>query len=128
MLMSNGAGGGGTVIVNGKAFDVPPPAPAVFGGVKTVTLAVPALAMSEAGICAVNCVGEITVVGRFAPFQRTIEAEVKLLPMAVSTNAGLPASAVFGMMLASVGVGDGGAVTVNGNGFEVLPAGPPVTD
>jgi hypothetical protein len=127
MLVSCGAGAG-AVMVNGNAFDVPPPAPAVFGGVKTVTLAVPALAMSEAGICAVNCVGEITVVGRFAPFQRTSEAAVKLLPVAVNTNAGLPASAVFGRMLASVGAEGGSAVIVNGNGFEVLPAGPPATD
>ncbi|HKC89497.1 MAG TPA: hypothetical protein VKG02_26170, partial [Blastocatellia bacterium] len=56
---------------NCAAFDAPPPAPAVFGGVKTVTLADSTLAMSEAGIIAVNCVAEMKVVGRFAPFQRT---------------------------------------------------------
>jgi hypothetical protein len=53
MLISVGAGGGG-VIVKGAGFDVPPPAPAVFGGVKTVTLAIPTLATSEVEICAVN--------------------------------------------------------------------------
>jgi len=122
MLVSCGAGAG-AVIVNGNGFDVPPPAPAVFGGVKTVTLVVPTLAMSEDGICAVNCVGEMTAVGRFAPFQRTTEVEVKLLPVTISTNPGLPASAVFGFRLTSVGAGGGGAVMVNGNGFETSPPG-----
>ena len=54
IAISSGAGGGGTLIVNGKAFEVPPPSPAVLGGVKTVTLAAPALAISDAGICALN--------------------------------------------------------------------------
>ena len=53
MLFNVGAAGGG-VIVNGAGFEMPPPAPATFGGVKTVTFAVPAPATSDAGICAVN--------------------------------------------------------------------------
>src|SRR5690242_6347027 len=53
MLVSCGPGGGG-MMVNVKGEEAPPPAPAVFGGVKTVMFAVPPLATSDAGICAVN--------------------------------------------------------------------------
>lgn len=61
--------------------------------------------------------------GRFAPFHRKNEAAVKLLPVAVNTNAGLPASTVFGKMLDKTGVAGGGAVIVKGNEFEASPAG-----
>lgn len=53
MPVSCGAGGGG-MMVNGRGDEVPPPAPAVFGGVNTVMVAVPPLTTSDAGICAVN--------------------------------------------------------------------------
>ena len=40
------------MMVKGAGVDVPPPMPARLGGVNTVTLAVPTLMMSDAGICA----------------------------------------------------------------------------
>jgi hypothetical protein len=45
-----GAGFGGALIVKESALDVPPPG----AGLCTVTLAVPAEARSDAGICAVS--------------------------------------------------------------------------
>ena len=55
-------------------------------------------------------VGETNVVARGLPFTWTTEFPAKLLPVAVSVNAGPPAPAVAGLMPVSVGAG-GGAVT-----------------
>jgi hypothetical protein len=52
------------LIVKVWALEVPPPG----AGVNTVTVAVPAVTMSEAVIAAVNWVEETYVVVRFAPF------------------------------------------------------------
>ena len=51
------------VTVNGNPFDGPPPG----AGLTTVTVAVPALAISLAGIAAVRLVALPNVVVRFAP-------------------------------------------------------------
>ena len=59
-------------------------------GAKTVTCAVPALARSLAGICAVNCVALTKVVVRSLPFQRTLEVETKFAPVAVRVKAAPP--------------------------------------
>ena len=69
--------------------------------------AVPALAMSDAGICAINCVAETSVVGRFAPFQRTTDVLIKLAPVTINANPAPPAFAVLGFKLVSVGTGVG---------------------
>src|SRR5438445_8097207 len=57
--------GFGAVIVNVCGLDVPPPG----AGLKTVTEAVPAVAMSAAVICAVGCVLLTQVVVVAVPFQ-----------------------------------------------------------
>src|SRR5882672_4353831 len=100
--------GFGAVIVNVCGLDVPPPG----AGVKTVTEAVPAVAMSAAVICAVSCVLLPNVVVRWLPFHCTREEPMKLLPVTVSVKAASPATAVFGARELSVGLGFG-AVIVN---------------
>ena len=71
----------------------------------TVTLAVPAVVISEAGIEAVNCVELLKVVVRFDPFQCTTDPFTKLVPVTVRVNAGLPAVVEAGLMLVRVGAG-----------------------
>jgi hypothetical protein len=73
--------------VNVSGSDVPPPG----AGVKTVTLADPAAATSTAVIDARTCVADTNVVGRLAPFQRTLDDDTKLLPLTVRVNAADPA-------------------------------------
>jgi hypothetical protein len=75
-------------IVNVAAAEVPPDG----GGVKTVTNALPAETTSVLAIEAVSCVALTTVVGRSAPFHRTVEVETKLVPLTVSVKPALPAA------------------------------------
>ena len=84
-------GGDGLLIVKASALDVPPPGV----GLKTVTLGVPALTKSVAGIVALNCVvlPLTNVVVRTAPFQSTFEVLLKFVPVTVSIRSALPASA-----------------------------------
>ena len=56
-------------------------------GLKTVTGAVPTVAMSPARICAVSCVLLPKVVVRGLPFQRTTDELLKFVPVTVSANA-----------------------------------------
>src|SRR5262249_28492309 len=105
----------------------PPPG----AGVKTVTLGVPAAAMSAAGMLAVSCVDETNVVGRSAPFSRTTELAVKLEPAAVRVKAAPPAATAAGVMLLSAGTGlltarvAGDGVPPPGGGVEtVTPSAP----
>jgi hypothetical protein len=84
-------------IVNVFAFDVPP------HGVTTVTEAVPAVAMSEAGTVAVSCVEETNVVTRGLPFQLTVDPETKLVPFTVNVNWVPPAVAQVGLSELIVG-------------------------
>ena len=72
---------------------------------KTVTEAVPAAAISEARIAAVNCVADPYVVVRFDPFQRTTEPFTKFVPFTVSVKAAPPAVAELGLRLDVVGSG-----------------------
>src|SRR5712691_136698 len=88
-------------IVNVSAFEVPPPGAAL----NTVTDAVPAVAMSLAGIAAVTCAAETNVVVRALPFHCTVEPEMKLLPFTVSANVGPPAAAAAGLSPVVVGTG-----------------------
>ena len=80
-------------IVNGSAADVPPPG----GGVKTVTCALPTAATSLAGIVACSSVEFVNVVGRSAPFNRTTDDEMKLLPLTISVNDETPAATLAGL-------------------------------
>lgn len=80
------------LMVKVRAPDVPPPGV----GLKTVTLAVPAVAMSVAGMAAVSCVDEIYVVVRSVPFHWTVEVGMKLEPVTVRVKAVPPAAAELG--------------------------------
>ena len=65
----------------------------------TVTDAVPADAMSEAGMVVVSCPVLTKVVVRALPFQVMAVALVKPAPLTVRRNAGPPAVALCGTML-----------------------------
>jgi hypothetical protein len=83
------------VIVKLAGLDVPPPG----GGLTTVTVAVPAVAISAARIDAVNCVELTKVVARFELFHCTTEPSApftKLLPFTVRVKAWFPALRVCG--------------------------------
>ena len=99
-------------IVKVCALEVPPPG----AGLKTVTCAVPAVAMSEAGIEAVTWVEDTYVVVRFEPFQRTTDPDTKFVPLTVNVKAGPPAVADEGLRLVVVGTGLSGLVNRKGSG------------
>jgi hypothetical protein len=90
------------VMVNVWGPETPPPG----AGLNTVTWAVPATAMSEAGTVAVNCVAETKVVARSEPFQRTTEVLTKLVPFTVRVKLPPPATAELGLMLVVTGTGE----------------------
>ena len=89
-------------------MEVPPPGV----GLKTVTLAVPAVAMSAARIDAVTWVALTYVVVRFVPFHLTTEPEMKLVPFTVRVKAAPPAVAELGLRLVVVGRGLSGTLIV----------------
>ena len=89
-----------------RALDAPPP-PFADAGLKAVTCALPTVAMSEAGICALSCVALINSVGRFAPFQRTVAPLTKFVPLTASVKAAPPAFAALGFKLVNTGTGFG---------------------
>ena len=91
------------LIVNGWAFDVPPPPPVV--GLYAVTWAVPAEEISDADMAAVRRVEETKVEVRFEPFQRTTEFVTKFVPSTVSVKAGPPAAAAAGLRPVVEGMG-----------------------
>ena len=81
-------------------------------GFTTVIAGVLADATSPAGIAAVSCVGDTTVVGRFDPFSCTAAPATNPLPVTVSVKSALPAArlpgpsvAIAGVALATVTVG-----------------------
>src|SRR5262245_33908596 len=110
------------MMVNGNAFDAPPPG----AGLTTVTFATPTLAMSVAGIWAVNSVALENVVGRGLPFQFTTAPFTNALPFAVKLNAGPPTAAVFCVRLVRTGTGFGG-VMVKIKAFDAPPPGAGLT-
>src|SRR5712692_5002678 len=68
-------------------------------GVTTVTVAVPAAAVSAAVIVAVNCLSETNVVGRLDPFHCTTESfSTKFAPFTVSVNSGSPSVSNVGLV------------------------------
>src|SRR5438128_3535801 len=100
-LVVVGTGFGAEEMVNVCAFDVPPPG----AGLNTITDAVPTVAMSLAGIAAVNRDDEPNVVVRLAPFHRTTDPVTKFVPFTVSVNAAPPAAAELGLTPVVVGTG-----------------------
>src|SRR5579863_1615438 len=84
---------GGALIVNTRGGGVFCP------DCKTLTLAVPGLAMRLAEIIAVSCPELTKVVFSARPFQVICVAPVNPDPFSVSRNAGPPATALFGTRL-----------------------------
>src|SRR5207253_5328227 len=89
-LVIDAVSDGAAVIVKGWAFET------WRSGLRTVTDAEPAVAMSAAAIVAVSWVALANVVVRAAPFHCRVLPATKLLPLAVSVKAAPPAVAVVG--------------------------------
>lgn len=106
----------GSFIVKKDGVETPPPG----GGLNTVTLAVPVVAISLVEIDAFNCVLLTKVVVRLEPFQRTIETLTNPKPLTVRVNSGSPAVALFGEIIVIEG---DGLLIVNVNELEVPPPG-----
>jgi hypothetical protein len=104
------------LIVKVSPLDVPPPGV----GFITVTVAVPAVAISVAGTEAVTCVGLTYVVCSPFLFHFTVEVETKFVPVTVSVNAGPPAAALEGE--SEVAPGSGLSI-VKGSPLDVPPPG-----
>ena len=89
------------LIVNDRLPDVPPPG----AGFVTVTVAVPAVAISAAVIAAVNCVALTNVVVLAAPLNFTTDVDSKPVPFTVRVKAASPAVALVGEREVAVGAG-----------------------
>jgi len=89
------------LIVKDRLADVPPPG----AGFVTVTLAVPAVAISAAVIAAVNWVALMNVVVLAAPLNFTTDVATKPVPFTVRVKAAPPAAALVGEREVSVGAG-----------------------
>src|SRR3989344_337495 len=87
--------------VNDWALEVPPPGV----GLNTVTLNVPALARSVAGIVAVSLVAETYVVVLFDPAHLTMDVGMNLVPLTVRVNPRLPLTFDVGEIVVIVGTG-----------------------
>src|SRR5712692_8528211 len=87
--LPNEMAGLGLVMAKKATLEVPPPG-ARF---TTVIQAVPTVAISAAGMAAVNCAPPTKVVGRALPFQFTTDLGTKPVPFTVSVNAGPPGGA-----------------------------------
>ena len=82
-------------------LEVAPPKPVFV----TLTRTVPGDATSLAEMDAVSCEVFTNVVARGEPFQFTVAAALKFVPLTVSVNAGLPMRAPEGEIAVTVGVG-----------------------
>jgi len=100
-------------------LDVPPPG----AGVNTVTVAVPAVAMSAAVIAAVRRAEDTYVVVRPDPFHWTREPLTKPVPFTVSVNAVPPAVRDVGLRPVIVGTGLVLVVIVKVRPLDVPPPG-----
>ena len=89
------------LIVNDRVADVPPPG----AGLVTVTVAVPAVAISAAVTAAVSCVPLTKVVVLTAPLNFTTDVDTKPVPFTVRVKAAPPAVALVGEREVSVGAG-----------------------
>jgi len=108
--------GSGLLTVNVFDAEVPPPGV----GFTTVTLNVPALAMSVALIVAVSFVELTKTVVRADPAQSTVDVFTKLVPVTVSVNPAAPAVALLGDRDVIAGLG---LFTVKFTAFETPPPG-----
>lgn len=108
--------GTGLFTANGEFPEVPPPG----AGSVTVTLNVPAVAMSAAVIDAVTCVALTKVVVFAVPLNFTTAPETKFVPFTVRVNAAPPAVALDGESVVIVG---NGLLTVNDWIPDVPPPG-----
>ena len=112
----------GVTTVKLTAFDVVPP------GLVTVTLKLPAMAMSEARMAAVSCIALTNVVARALPLKLTLEPLRKFVPFTVKVRAGPPAMALVGEILVIVGVSGAGLQDLGGNtttdGTKLAPEAP----
>jgi len=95
------AGDEAVLIVNDRLPDVPPPG----AGFVTVTVAIPAAAISAAVIAAVNCVALTNVVVLAAPLNFTTDVETNPVPLTVRVKAAPPAVALVGEREVAVGAG-----------------------
>jgi hypothetical protein len=89
---SEAAVGNGLFTVKGEFPDVPPPG----AGFVTVTLNVPAVAISAAVMDAVTCVAFTNVVVTAVPLKFTTEVATKFVPFTVSVKVAPPAVALVG--------------------------------
>jgi hypothetical protein len=89
------------LIVNDRMPDVPPPG----AGFVTVTVAVPAVAISAAVIAADSCVAFTKVVVLTVPLNLTTDVETKAVPFTVRMKAAPPAVALVGEREVAVGAG-----------------------
>jgi len=90
------------LMVKFTGLEVPPPGV----GFVTVTDAVPADAITAAGMAAVNCVELTNVVVGIVPPKLTIEVVIKLAPLMVKVKPdALPATALVGDIAVIVGTG-----------------------
>jgi hypothetical protein len=89
---------------------------------KTVTAAVPAVAMSPAGTCARR--PPLTVVGRSFPFQRTTELEAKFVPATYRVKVCAPTGAQPGSRELIVGMGLVPLLIAKLTPLDVPPPGP----
>ena len=107
--------------VKARPADVPPPGE----GLKTVTVALPAAAISDAGMAAASVVLLTKEVVRAFPPQRTTELLMKLEPFSVSVNADPPTVAELGAIpdRTGAGLGGGGEIIVKACAAEVPPPG-----
>lgn len=114
MLVSVGAGGGGTVvIVKVRALEVPPAS-------WTVTETLPAVRSKLEGIVALRLDAPRNVVDRFVPSKFNVVGFENPVPVMLTGRFADPACAELGEMLVSVGAGGGGGlVTVNVMAFDV---------
>ena len=92
---------GDWLMVKFKLLEVPPPGP----GLATVTLDVPAVATSLAGIAAANCVALTNEVVRALPFHCTVAPLTKFVPLTVRVKFAAPANVLDGERLIIVGTG-----------------------
>src|SRR5450755_1975639 len=108
-------------MVKVRALEAPPPGAGFF----TVTVAVPAVAISAAWILAVTWPLFTKVVARAAPFHSTVQPDTRLAPFTVRVNAGPPCVALGGVSEASEGTGLGATTFTLSEVVAVLPVGSP---
>ena len=101
MVVKTGVGLATGLMVKVNATDVPPPGV----GLSIVTLAVPAVSISDAGTIEVSCVLLINVVTRERVFHLITDPAMKLLPLAVNVNVAAPAVTEVGAMEVNIGEG-----------------------